>query len=54
VSCTLPAPLRQIFLAVFTLEMSLKIVALGFIMKPGAYLRDSVGHDGMRFAAPRV
>ena len=33
----------QVFLIVFSLEMACKIIAMGFILNKGAYLRDSVG-----------
>lgn len=36
-TCTL---CRYLFLAAFTIEMSLKIVAYGFVIGPGTYLRD--------------
>ena len=33
----------QFFLAAFTAEMVLKMIAMGIVQKPGSYLRDSVG-----------
>ena len=32
--------LDQIFLAIFSIEMILKIIAMGFVMEPHSYLRD--------------
>ena len=34
---------QQFFLAVFALEMVIKMTAMGIVMRPGSYLRDSVG-----------
>ena len=33
--------LDYIFLAVFSIEMVLKIIAMGFVMRPYSYLRDA-------------
>ena len=37
---TLLETLDYIFLAIFSFEMVLKIIAMGFVMKPHSYLRD--------------
>ena len=35
------SPLSDIFNYVFTFEMSVKIISLGFVMDNGSYLRES-------------
>ena len=37
---TLFEALDYIFLVIFSIEMTLKIIAMGFVMKPHSYLRD--------------
>ena len=39
-----PPHFPQVFLAIFTLELVVKVVALGFVRGKGAYLRDPVGY----------